>query len=60
MSYYRRAKIAGEDVIEEPAQEPEAIVGDSFQVYDEETRGGYISGPDALDLSIDETIGEAE
>ena len=60
MSYYRRAKIAGEDVIEEPAQEPEAIVGDSFQVYDEETRGGYISGTDALDLSIDETIGEAE
>jgi DNA-directed RNA polymerase subunit beta' len=60
MSYYRRAKIAGEDAIEEPAQEPEAIVGDSFQVYDEETRGGYISGTDALDLTIDETIGEAE
>jgi DNA-directed RNA polymerase subunit beta' len=60
MSYYRRTKIAGEDAIEEPAQEPEALVGDSFQVYDEETRGGYISGTDALDLSIEETIGEAE
>jgi DNA-directed RNA polymerase subunit beta' len=60
MDYYRRAKIAGEDVVEEPAQDPDAAGVDSFQVYDEETRGGYLTGTDALDLSIDETIGEAE
>jgi DNA-directed RNA polymerase subunit beta' len=60
MDYYRRAKIAGEDVVEEPAQDPDAAAVDSFQVYDEETRGGYLTGTDALDLSLDEPIGEAE
>jgi DNA-directed RNA polymerase subunit beta' len=60
MAYYRRTKIAGEDVVEEPVQDQDAVAVDSFQVYDEETRGGYVSGTDALDLSIDEAIGDAE
>jgi DNA-directed RNA polymerase subunit beta' len=60
MDYYRRVKIAGEDVVEEPAQDPDAIPVESFQVYDEETRGGYLTGTDALDLSVDEPISEAE
>jgi DNA-directed RNA polymerase subunit beta' len=60
MDYYRRVKIAGEDVVEEPLQEQDAAGVDSFQVYDEETRGGYINTTDALDLSIDDTIGDAE
>ena len=60
MAYYRRAKIAGEDVVEEAAQDPDAIAVDSFQVYDDETRGGYLTNTDPLDLSTDEPIGEAE
>jgi len=60
MAYYRRAKIAGEDVVEEPLQEGEVAGVDSFQVYDEETRGGYVANTDAIDLSLDETMGEAE
>ncbi|MDR3719874.1 MAG: DNA-directed RNA polymerase subunit beta', partial [Bryobacteraceae bacterium] len=60
MDYYRRAKIAGEDVVEEPVQDADTAVVDSFQVYDEETRGGYLTGTDALDLSLDEPIGDAE
>ena len=41
MEYYRQVKIAGEDVVEEPVQEPplEAIPG-----YDEETRLQYAGG----------------
>jgi len=41
MSYYRRAKIAGEDVIEEPAQEPEAMSATASRFYDEETPALY-------------------
>jgi DNA-directed RNA polymerase subunit beta' len=61
MEYYRRVKIAGEDVIEEPVQEQEPLLADSFQVYDDETRGSYLGGSsEGLDLSLDEPIGEAE
>ncbi|HEY3444417.1 MAG TPA: DNA-directed RNA polymerase subunit beta' [Paludibaculum sp.] len=58
MDYYRRVKIAGEDVIEDPLQEPD-VMADSFNVYDEETKGSYLGG-EALDMNIDEPIGEAE
>jgi DNA-directed RNA polymerase subunit beta' len=60
MSYYRRVKIAGEDVVEEPLQEPDALMADSFQVYDDETKGSYLGATDAIDLNIDEPIGDAE
>ena len=58
MDYYRRVKIAGEDVIDDPLAEPD-IMADSFNVYDEETKGSYLGG-EALDMNIDEPIGEAE
>jgi len=32
---------------------------DRFNVYDEETKGSYLGG-EALDMNIDEPIGEAE
>jgi DNA-directed RNA polymerase subunit beta' len=41
MEYYRRVKIAGEDVVEEelaPEADAEALMGESITVYDEETR----------------------
>jgi DNA-directed RNA polymerase subunit beta' len=60
MEHYRRVKIAGEDAVDEPVQEPDAVGADSFQVYDEETRGGYVATTDASDLSLDEAMGEAE
>jgi DNA-directed RNA polymerase subunit beta' len=41
MEYYRRVKIAGEDVVEEPPAEP-AI--DAIPGYDEETRLQYAGG----------------
>ncbi len=58
MDYYRRVKIAGEDIVEEPVQE--ADMNDSFQVYDDETKGGYLSGSEGGDLNFDEPLGEAE
>jgi len=57
MDYYRRVKIAGEDVIEDPLQESD-IMADSFNVRDAETKGSYLGG-EALDMNIDEPIGEA-
>jgi DNA-directed RNA polymerase subunit beta' len=39
MEYYRQVKIAGEDVVEEPVQEPLEIPG-----YDEEARVQYVGG----------------
>ena len=42
MEYYRRVKIAGEDVVEEPVQEQDPLLADSFNVYDEETKGSYL------------------
>jgi DNA-directed RNA polymerase subunit beta' len=41
MAYYRRVKIAGEDVVEEPVPEPAA---DVIPGYDEETRLQYAGG----------------
>ena len=41
MEYYRRVKIAGEDVVEEPVPEPPL---DSIPGYDEETRLQYAGG----------------
>jgi DNA-directed RNA polymerase subunit beta' len=60
MVYYRRVKIAGEDVIEEPAAEQEPLLAESFQIYDDETRGSYLGGSEGLDLALDDTMGEAE
>ena len=60
MDYYRRVKIAGEDVVEEPVQE-DALMADSFQVYDDETKGSYIGGSEPIDLNIvEEPLGNAE
>jgi len=59
MDYYRRVKIAGEDVVEDPNAEQDALA-DSFQVYDEETKGGYMSGTEGLDLNLDDSLGDAE
>ena len=50
MEYYRRVKIAGEDVVEEPVQEPAL---DAIPGYDEETRLQYAGG-----LPEDTTSGE--
>jgi DNA-directed RNA polymerase subunit beta' len=41
MEYYRRVKIAGEDVVEEPVQEQPL---DSIPGYEEETRSLYTGG----------------
>jgi DNA-directed RNA polymerase subunit beta' len=41
MEYYRRVKIAGEDVVEEPVAEPAL---DAIPGYDEETRLQYAGG----------------
>ena len=41
MEYYRQVKIAGEDVVEEPVQEP---VLDAIPGYDDETRLQYAGG----------------
>ncbi len=42
MEYYRQVKIAGEDVIEEPVQEPSPL--EMIPGYEEETRGQYANG----------------
>jgi DNA-directed RNA polymerase subunit beta' len=45
MEYYRRVKIAGEDIVEEePAVEPEIAMLDSIPGYEEETRLQYGGG----------------
>ncbi len=46
MEYYRRAKIAGEDIEEEeePATEPEVALVEGIPGYDEETRVQYTGG----------------
>ncbi len=41
MEYYRRVKIAGEDVVEEPVVEPTL---DSIPGYDDEARIQYTGG----------------
>ena len=42
MEYYRRVKIAGEDVVEEPVVEPG--IGEGIPGYDEEARIQYTGG----------------
>ncbi|MBI3473103.1 MAG: DNA-directed RNA polymerase subunit beta' [Candidatus Solibacter usitatus] len=42
MEYYRRVKIAGEDIVEEPVQEPG--LGETIPGYDEEARVQYTGG----------------
>jgi DNA-directed RNA polymerase subunit beta' len=41
MAYYRKVKIAGEDVVEEP---PAEVPLDAIPGYDEETRLQYAGG----------------
>jgi len=48
---YRRVKIAGEIVIEDPLQEPDVTAG-SFTAHDERTKCSYLGG-EALDMNID-------
>jgi DNA-directed RNA polymerase subunit beta' len=56
MDYYRRVKIAGEDIEEVIEQEPEPLLGDVIPGYDEETRLTF-SG---LDDNSADTLSEAE
>lgn len=45
MEYYRRVKIAGEDVVEEePAPDQDLSLSDSLGDYNDETRGIYTGG----------------
>lgn len=45
MEYYRRVKIAGEDVVEEePAPDQELSLSDTLADYNDETRGVYTGG----------------
>jgi DNA-directed RNA polymerase subunit beta' len=57
MEYYRRVKIAGEDVVEEPIQESDVLTMDAIPGYDEETRNLFAGGLD--DLGPDD-LAEAE
>ena len=56
MEYYRRVKIAGEDIEEVVEAEPEPLLADAIPGYDEETRLQF-SG---LDDNSAETLSEAE
>jgi DNA-directed RNA polymerase subunit beta' len=60
MAYYRRVKIAGEDIVEEAASDPDNVLADSFAVYDDETKGGYMSGSEGGELNFDDSLGEVE
>jgi DNA-directed RNA polymerase subunit beta' len=53
MEYYRRVKIAGEDVVEEPVQEQPL---DSIPGYEEETRSLYAGG--LTEGTAEETLAE--
>jgi len=44
MEYYRRVKIAGEDLEEEVVTEPEVVVTEGISGYEEETRLQYTGG----------------
>jgi DNA-directed RNA polymerase subunit beta' len=57
MEYYRRVKIAGEDVEEEVIQEPEALEG--IPGYDEDARITYTGGL-SEDLGGEDIMVEAE
>jgi DNA-directed RNA polymerase subunit beta' len=57
MEYYRRVKIAGEDIVEEePAVEPEIAMLDSIPGYEEETRLQYGGG--LSEVAPEETLPE--
>jgi DNA-directed RNA polymerase subunit beta' len=59
MEYYRRVKIAGEDVVEEePAPEPEVSFSDSLQDFSDETPSIYNGG--LSDDLGDEALGAEE
>jgi DNA-directed RNA polymerase subunit beta' len=60
MEHYRRTKIAGEDFVEEPVQEQDALLSEPLNLYDEETRGNYLAGSEGSDLNFDDTFGDAE
>jgi len=60
MEYYRRTKIAGEDLVEEPVQEQDVLMSEPLNLYDEETRGNYLAGSEGSDLNFDDTFGDAE
>jgi hypothetical protein len=60
MEYYRRAKIAGEDAVEEePAPDQEVSVNEKLQAYSDETRGIYAGGL-SEDLSAEAEITPTE
>ncbi|MBX5495629.1 MAG: DNA-directed RNA polymerase subunit beta' [Bryobacteraceae bacterium] len=59
MEYYRRVKIAGEDVEEEVIAEPDAMLSEGIPGYDEEARLTYTGGL-SEDLGGEEAIAEAE
>jgi hypothetical protein len=59
MEYYRRVKIAGEDVVEEePIPEQEVSFADGLQDYSDETPGIYTGGL-SDDLAAEEALGAA-
>lgn len=59
MEYYRKVKIAGEDVVEEePLPEQEISLGDDLRDYSDETPGIYTGGL-SDDLAAEEALGAA-
>lgn len=60
MEFYRRVKIAGEDVVEEePLPEQEISLGDGLGDYSDETPGIYTGGL-SDDLAAEEALGATE
>jgi DNA-directed RNA polymerase subunit beta' len=60
MEYYRRVKIAGEDVVEEePAPDQEVSLSETLQDYSDETRGIYAGGL-SEDLAAEAAITSTE
>ncbi|HEY1213380.1 MAG TPA: DNA-directed RNA polymerase subunit beta', partial [Bryobacteraceae bacterium] len=60
MEYYRRVKIAGEDVVEEePLPEQEISLGGGLDDYSDETPGLYTGGL-SEDLGAEEALGSEE
>ena len=60
MEYYRRVKIAGEDVVEEePAPEQEVSFADGLSDYSDDTPGIY-TGDLSEDLAAEEALGTTE
>jgi DNA-directed RNA polymerase subunit beta' len=60
MEYYRRVKIAGEDVVEEePAPDQEVSLSETLQDYSDETRGIYTGGL-SEDLAAEAAITSTE